>query len=82
MVTYFVVISFSVGKKGAWIADQPTEVPSKRHALSMAERLSHAKSGVLAFSRTIDPSTGDCSEADILFRSGEFPDEAIEALAA
>lgn len=82
MITYFVVQSFSVGKKGVVIPDLPAQAPSKDQAMKTAERLSHTKKAVIAFSRTGDSQTGDYEPAVVLCVFGEVPEEAEEALAA
>lgn len=72
MLTYFVVQSFERGKKGALVADQPIEAHGLDHAMRMAERLSRVKAGVVAFSRTGDPATGDYEDAVIVATYGSF----------
>lgn len=82
MITYFVVQSFSVQKKGAITADPPFQVASAEQAKRTAERLSMHKPAVFAFSREGDPSTGDYEPATILCKFGELPEGVDEALAA
>ena len=45
--------------------------------LIRAEALSPKKVGAVAFSRTGDPATGDFSEATVLRKFGEVPDDLI-----
>lgn len=76
MLTYFVVQSFSQGRKGAVVADQPIQSQSADHATRMADRLSRTRVAAIAFSRTGDPATGEYDEAVILASFGEIPDES------
>lgn len=82
MITYFVVQSFVVGRKGSISADPPLQVPTLDQAARTAERLSVAKPAVIAFSRTGDPSTGEYEPAQIICRFGNIPDHIADALAA
>lgn len=82
MLTYFVVQSFSFGKKGIIIADLPVQVSSQEHALRMAERLALQKPAVVAFSRTGDPKAGEWDPAVILSMHGNVPEEVEEEFAA
>ncbi len=72
MLTYFVVQSFERGKRGGLVADQPVEAQGLEHAKRMAARLAQEKAGVVAFSRTGDPATGDYGEAVIVATYGSF----------
>lgn len=74
MLTYYVVQSFERGKRGAIIADPPVEARDSNHAEKMAARLSEQKAGVIAFSRTGDPTTGDFEDAQIIAWYGIVPD--------
>ncbi|MES0023128.1 hypothetical protein NKJ57_09265 [Mesorhizobium sp. M0077] len=77
MVTYFVVQSFKVTPKGAITSGEVVEVQSVEHALRLAEKLAASSAGVVAFSRTGDPSTGEFEDAVILYANGAVP--ALEA---
>jgi hypothetical protein len=46
-------------------------------ALSLTRRLASSKAGVLAFSRTGDPTLGDFDDAIALGRAGEVPSELV-----
>lgn len=81
-VTYFVVQSFEMGNKGVLIPDEPKEAPSERAALNLAYRLSLAKAGALAFSRTGDPDTGDWGDAVVLAQHGVLPKEMTDDVVA
>lgn len=72
MLTYFVVQSFERGKKGGLVADQPVEAQGLEQAKRMAARLAQVKAGVVAFSRTGDPTTGDYGEAVVVAAYGNF----------
>jgi hypothetical protein len=48
---------------------------SAETARRRAERLALTKAGVIAFSRTGDPATGDFEDAEILFAHGQLPQE-------
>lgn len=82
MITYFVVQSFSVAKRGAVIPDIPMQLQSKEQAVRTAERLSLSKRAVVAFSRTGDPKTGEYEPAEVLSVFGDVPEEVEEALVA
>ncbi len=77
--TYYVVQSFESGSKGGLVADIPVTLPSADGARRRAERLALSKAGVVAFSRTGDPSTGDFEDAQILFAHGNVPGEVDAA---
>lgn len=78
MVTYFVVLRFQLGKNGVLIADEPKEAQSKDQCLAVARRSSEGSAGVIAFSRTGDPSVGDWEDAVVLWRHGIVPEEVFE----
>ncbi|WP_246765264.1 hypothetical protein [Aminobacter sp. SR38] len=82
MLTYFVVQSFQAGKKGNLFADEPMAVSDLRHAERLAERLSSTKAGVLAFSRTGDPTTGEYQDAVVIVAYGQVPIELAGRSAA
>ena len=48
-------------------------VPSEEQAARLAERLASHKAGVIAFSRTGDPGTGEYEDAVIIAAFGEMP---------
>lgn len=81
MITYFVVQSFTRGKRGALLADSAVQANDQGHAFRMLERLAKSKAGVVAFSRSGDPSTGEYTDAVVLAQYGDLPDEP-EGLAA
>ncbi|MDG4879214.1 hypothetical protein P9273_29480 [Mesorhizobium sp. WSM4935] len=77
MLTYFVVQSFNFTPRGAITAGEAVEVQDVEHALRLAEKLSGCSAGVVAFSRTGDPSSGEFDDAVILYANGIVP--ALEA---
>lgn len=81
MITYFVVQSFTRGKRGALLADTPVQATDQGHAFRMLERLAKSKVGVVAFSRSGDPATGEYTDAIILATFGDLPDESGEMAA-
>ena len=82
MVTYFVVQPFQTGKRGALLADPAVQATSEEHASRMAERMSRHKAGVVAFSRTGDPVTGEYEDAQIIAVYGSVPSEVSETMQA
>ncbi|TCV66315.1 hypothetical protein [Neorhizobium sp. S3-V5DH] len=81
MITYFVVQSFTRGKRGALLPDIPIQATDQAHAFRMLDRLAAQKAGVVAFSRSGDPATGEYTDAVILGTYGDLPDEAAEMAA-
>ncbi|PZU89135.1 MAG: hypothetical protein DI527_16515 [Chelatococcus sp.] len=80
-VTYYVVQSFSKAKRGVEV-DPAVEMRSEQQARRTAERLAATKVGVVAFSRTGSPSSGEWEPAVILAQYGAVSDELIEFLSA
>lgn len=73
--TVFVVQSFSAGRGKGLKADQAVPCKSGEAARRMAERLSAAKLGVVAFSTSGDPELGEFDDRPtILFKAGQLPD--------
>lgn len=72
-VTYYVIQSFSATEDGPW-PDEAVEAPNATAARARARELSVTKVGVVAFSRTGDPTTGEFDDAVILCQFGEVPD--------
>ncbi|WFP74535.1 hypothetical protein [Mesorhizobium sp. WSM4906] len=73
MLTYFVVQSFDFTPKGAIAAGKAVEVQDVEHALRLAEKLACCSAGVVAFSRTGDPISGEFEDAVILYANGIVP---------
>lgn len=80
-ITYYVVQSFSKAKRGVEI-DQPMEMRTEVQARRTAERLAATKVGVIAFSRTGSPSTGEWEPAVIIVQYGNVSEELIEYMSA
>ncbi|CDX55947.1 conserved hypothetical protein [Mesorhizobium plurifarium] len=73
MLTYFVVQSFNFTPRGAITAGEAVEVQDVEHALRLAEKLAGSSAGVVAFSRSGDPATGEFEDAVILYANGTVP---------
>lgn len=73
-LTYFVVQAYKAVKgKGKISADEPIPAHDHDHAMRMFERFRQTRAGVVAFSRTGDPATGDFEDAVIIARHGILP---------
>ena len=77
-ITYYVVLPFFRTEEGDLVADEPIQVPNAGAARRQAERVARAKGGAVAFSRTGDPALGEFSDAVILGRYGETPEDLGE----
>lgn len=77
MLTYFVVQSFERTRLGFLSPDAPVQATDRDHALRLAGRLAGIKTGVMAFSRTGNPATGEYEDAVVIASHGEVP--ALEA---
>ena len=75
-VTYFVALPFVAADDGIG-AGEPTECFNPNAAVMRAEGLSRKEGhvGAVAFSRTGDPATGDFSDAKVIRKFGEVPDD-------
>jgi hypothetical protein len=75
-VTYFVALPFVASDDGV-AAGEPTECFNPNAAVMRAEALSRKEGnvGAVAFSRTGDPATGDFSDAKVIRKFGEVPDD-------
>ena len=72
--TSYFVQAFNAGRGENLKADAPIACKTQTSALRTAERLASSKLGVVAFSSTGDPETGDYDdEPTVLFRSGQVP---------
>jgi len=74
-VTLYVALPFVRTEAGDLVADEGIQVQSATAALSKARHLSAIYAGVIAFSRTGDPTIGDFRPAVILASYGETPDK-------
>lgn len=75
-VTYFVALPF-LSADGGIAAGEPTECLNPNAAVVRAEALSRKEGhvGAVAFSRTGDPASGDFSDAKVIRKFGEVPDD-------
>jgi hypothetical protein len=76
-VTYYVALPFLQDDTGAPVAGAAEECQSPSGAVRRAEVLSRAPGsvGALAFSRTGDPMAGEFSDAQLLKKFGDVPDD-------
>ncbi|SHH54634.1 hypothetical protein [Bradyrhizobium erythrophlei] len=75
-VTYFVALPYVATDDGVAAGEpierfNPTAVVMKAEALSRKD--GHV--GAVAFSRTGDPATGDFSDAEVIRKFGDVPDD-------
>ena len=75
-VTYYVALPFIASDDGVTAGD-PTECFNPNAAVMRAEALSlkEGNVGAVAFSRTGDPATGDFSDAKVIKKFGDVPDD-------
>lgn len=75
-VTYYVALPF-IAAEDATAAGEPTECSNPIAAVMRAEALSRQPGviGAVAFSRTGDPATGDFSDAKVIRKFGDVPDD-------
>ena len=76
-VTYYVALPFLQDDSGAPVAGAAEECQRSSGALRRAEVLSKAAGsvGAVAFSRTGDPMIGEFSDAKLLRKFGDVPDD-------
>ena len=74
--TYFVALPFIATDEGV-APGQPVECFNANAAVMRAEALSHKQGhvGAVAFSRTGDPATGVFSDAEVIRKFGDVPDD-------
>jgi hypothetical protein len=75
-VTYYVALPFIVSDDGV-AAGEPTECFNPTAVVMRAEALSRKAGhvGAVAFSRTGDTATGDFSDAKVIKKFGDVPDD-------
>jgi len=75
-VTYYVALPFVTADDGV-AAGEPTECFNPVAVIMRAEALSRKEGhvGAVAFSRTGDPATGDFSDAIVIRKFGDVPDD-------
>jgi hypothetical protein len=76
-VTYYVALPFLQDDSGSLVAGAAEECQSSSAALRRAELLARNPGciGALAFSRTGDPMIGEFSDAKLLRRFGDVPED-------
>ncbi len=76
-ITYYVALPFLRDDAGTLIAGAAEECQSPTTALRRAEMLSRAVGniGAVAFSRSGDPMAGEFSDARLIRKFGEVPDD-------
>jgi hypothetical protein len=76
-VTYYVALPFLQDDTGSPVAGAAEECQSSSDALRRAEVLSRTEGsvGAVAFSRTGDPMIGEFSDARLLRKFGNVPDD-------
>jgi hypothetical protein len=79
-LTYYVALPFLQDDAGSLIPGAAEECQSPTTALRRAEILSRAPGhiGAVAFSRSGDPMAGDFSDAKLLKKFGDVPDDLSE----
>lgn len=80
--TYFVVIPFSAGEGGEFVAGDPFEARTPTGALFKARVAALHSGGAIAFSRTGDAALGEFEEAVVLGSFGAAPDDLAPYLSA
>jgi hypothetical protein len=75
-VTYYVALPFVAGDDGV-ATGEPTECFNPHAAVMRAEALSRKEGhvGAVAFSCTSDSATGDFSDAKVIKKFGDVPDD-------
>src|SRR5258705_7281406 len=75
-VTYYVALPF-IGTDDGIAGGEPTECFNPNAAVTRAEALSRKEGyvGAVAFSRTGDPATGDFSDAKVIKKFSDVPDD-------
>jgi hypothetical protein len=75
-ITYFVALPFDVAG-GSVVVGEPIECLSPAAAIERAQGLWKVlgHTGAVAFSRTGDPATGNFSDATVLRKFGDVPDD-------
>ena len=76
-VTYYVALPFMRDESGETIAGNAEECQSASTALRRAEMMSRIPGsiGAIAFSRTGDPLAGEFSDAHLIRKFGNVPDD-------
>jgi hypothetical protein len=75
-VTFYVALPFVASDNGV-AAGTPYECFNSTAVVRRAKALSRRAGnvGAVAFSRTLNPKTGDCSDPTVIKRFGDVPDD-------
>ena len=76
-VIYYFVVTFDRTEVGDLMPGEPLQVPSAENARRRVAALAGAHAGILAFSRTGDPATGNYEAAVILSQAGDVDLDAL-----
>jgi hypothetical protein len=79
-LTYYVALQFLQDDTGERVTGEPVECQSSSAAIRRAESLSKQAGviGAVAFSRSGDPDVGEFSDAVVLRKFGNVPDDLAE----
>jgi hypothetical protein len=74
--TYLIVLlAFDRDEEGELRdAFEPREMPSEDRAIRAAKTIAGQHAGIIAWSRSARPDTGDFREPNVLFRHGDIPE--------
>jgi hypothetical protein len=70
-LTYYAVLPFVRDEGGDLVPGAAKECSSAANAVRVAQNLAFSSAGVIAFSRTGDPATGEFADALVLRKFGE-----------
>ncbi len=73
-VNYYVALPFTRTEDGL-APGQAVECPNSGAAIRRAEAMAHSNAGAVAFQRSGDPNIGEFSDAVILKKFGDVPDD-------
>jgi len=76
-VTYFAVLPFSRTTEGDFLAEAAIEMRSAAQAKATALLMEGEGKGAVAFSKTGDAQLGEWSDAVVLGRYGDVPDDLV-----
>jgi len=77
--TVYVVQSFEK-RRGAFVPLPKSEARNQAHALHQAEHIATHKAGAAVIAVTVDDETNKVSEAKILARYGDVPDDLSQMI--
>ena len=79
--TAYVVQAFEK-RRGEFLSLPKSEARSEAHALYQAEHIAARKAGAAVIAITADEETGEVSEAKILARYGDVPDDLSQLISS